>query len=186
MIFGISTQSFVSIFMFSSRPLSVACLVGNIHVSKSADTYVQRDALSTDYLNRYGEALMLIEMVLVDPTVIDDLGAWRPVSYVAHFRDSGLRCAAQAIASYEALPPLSRGAFEALCMAMNRLVETAILAVRETSSPEAAGPVIDIAAQAFRNLLTRAAAFINSGGAMSEAAYDQGELQIAIDQLMAA
>jgi hypothetical protein len=155
-------------------------------LSAPADTLVQREALSTDYLNRYGEALMLIEMALCDPSVIDDLAAWKPMSYVQHFHSCGLRCAPHAIASYEALPPLSRGAFEALCMAMNRLVDTALMTMRETPSPEAAGPVIEIAAQAFRNLLTRAAAFINSGGDMSEAAYDQGELQTAIDGLLAA
>jgi hypothetical protein len=152
----------------------------------SADTYVQRAALSTDYLNRYGEALMLIEMALGDPSVLDDLAVWRPETYTAHFQGCGLRCAPQAIASYEALPPLSRGAFEALCMAMNRLIETCIMTMRETPSPEASAPVIEIAAQAFRNLLMRATAFINSGGDMSEAVYDQVELQGAIDGLMAA
>jgi hypothetical protein len=81
---------------------------------------------------------------------------------------------------------MSRGAFEALCLAMGRLVETAAVTLRETPDPILAAPVMDIAATAFRSLLGRATAFINSGGDMATAAYDRTELQDAIDQMMAA
>lgn len=148
------------------------------------DDHVEARALSTDYLNRYGEALMLIEMSLFDPAVCADLEAWTPVGYAAHFEQSQLRCAPHALAAYRALDPLSRGAFEALCMAMNRLVETAVLTLREAPDPAASGPVIEIAATAFRNMLSRATAFINSGGDMAEAAYDTRELQSVIDELI--
>jgi hypothetical protein len=148
------------------------------------DRRVEAEALSTDYLNRFGEALMLIEMSLVDDSVAAELAAWRPVGYVAHFSQSQLRCAPHALAAYQALDPIARGAFEALCMAMSRLVETAVLTLREAPDPAASRPVIEIAATAFRNLLSRATAFINSGGDMAEAVYDNRELQDVIDKLI--
>ena len=47
------------------------------------------------------------------------------------------------------------------------------------------GAVIEIAAEAFRNLFSRANAFINSDGDMETAAYDKIELQAAIDRIIA-
>jgi hypothetical protein len=151
-----------------------------------SDRYVAAAALSTDYLNRFGEALMLIEMATMDPSVADELAAWRPVSYCQHFERAQLRCAPHALAAYRALDPISRGAFEALCLAMGRLIETAAITLRESPDPAIAAPVMEIAATAFRSLLGRATAFINSGGDMATAIYDGRELQHAIDQMMAA
>lgn len=150
------------------------------------DRHVARAELSTDYLNRYGEALMLLEMVVMDPAIVDDLEGWRPAGYVQHFTSSDLRCAPLALAAYQALDPLARGAFEALCNAMNRLVETAVLTLRELPDPASHAPVIDMTALAFRNLLARATAFINSGGDMAMASYDTTEVQDTIDRLMQA
>ena len=42
--------------------------------------------LSTDYLNRFGEALMLIEMAPMDArSVLAELQSWAIVGYVEHF-----------------------------------------------------------------------------------------------------
>ncbi len=62
-------------------------------------------ALSTDYLNHFGEALMLIEMASDDVSVLDDLAQWRPRSYQQHFMASGLRCAPGALLAWEQLSP---------------------------------------------------------------------------------
>ena len=37
--------------------------------------------LSTDYLNHFNEAVMLLEMIPVMPECGEDLAAWRPLSY---------------------------------------------------------------------------------------------------------
>jgi hypothetical protein len=142
------------------------------------------NSLSTDFLNRYAEALMLMELAVVDPGVTADLKAWRPISYRAHFEESGLRCAGGASEAYDALDATARGAFEALCSAMDRLVETALLTLQDIPHSADSSPILTIAAQAFRNLLMRAAAFINSGGDMAEASYDTIEVQAAIDRMM--
>jgi hypothetical protein len=149
------------------------------------DTHVEAKALSTDYLNRFSEALMLIEMISHDSEVIEELAAWVPATYRDHFTGSQLRCAPHALKAYDALDPMSRRAFETLCTAMNKLVATVVITVREIDDPTAALPVVEVAAAAFRNLLGRATAFISSGGDMAHAAYDKVELQDVIDQLMA-
>lgn len=128
---------------------------------------------------------MLMELSARDPVVIRDLEAWRPVSYRQHFSNSSLRCAVSAIAGYDALDAMSRGAFVALCSAMDRLVETIILTFREIDDPTVALPIVDVAVTAFRSLLGRATAFVRSGGDMEFAAYDKLEVQQAIDAVLA-
>lgn len=145
----------------------------------------QHVGLSTDYLNHFGEALMLIEMACSDPDMIRELCTWRPTSYREHFGTSDLRCAPAALAAYDSLDDTARRAFETLCSAMNRLVETVILTLRDIDDPAASQPVVDVAAVAFHVLLGRATAFINSGGDMQTAAYDKIELQVAIDRIIA-
>jgi hypothetical protein len=150
------------------------------------DRYVAAHALSTDYLNRFAEPLMLMEMATMDAGVADDLAAWRLISYREHFEACDLRCAPHALKAYDDLDPIARGAFEALCKAMARLVETVAITLKETPDPVVAGPIVEVATTAFRNLLQRATAFINSGGDLATAAYDKAELQDAIDQIMVA
>jgi hypothetical protein len=148
------------------------------------DVLVEGAALSTDYLNHYGEALMLIEMAVMDLTIIEDLRAWRPKTYREHFAISSLRCAPGALQAYGHLGRTETGAFESLCSAMNRLVDTVLLVLNEATTPGDAAMVVDVAAAAFRSLLARATAFINSGGSLASAQFDGRELQDAVDQLM--
>lgn len=148
------------------------------------DRLVNGRVLSTDYLNHFAEALMLIEAVSFDDSVREELENWRPVSYREHFTRSALRCAPHALEAYEALHPDARGAFEALCSAMERLVQTVLLTLSDVRNPAHMIPIVEITARAFRSMLSKATAFINSGGDMLQAAYNTGELQDTIDELM--
>jgi hypothetical protein len=159
-------------------------LIDDMHDLAEPDRLVARDVLSTDYLNHFAEALMLIEAVTLDDSIASELAKWRPISYRQHFTTSELRCAPHALKAYDALDHTSRGAFEALCSAMNRLVETVLLTLSDVRDPAQMVALVEIAARAFHSLLTRATRFINSGGDMRQAAYDTVELQDAIDQLM--
>lgn len=154
------------------------------HDMAELDQFVAAPVLSTDYLNHFAEALMLIESVAFDDSVTAELMNWRPVGYREHFRTSALRCAPHALQAYDALHPDSRGAFEALCSAMQKLVQTVLLTLAEVQNPAHMIPIVEITAKAFRSMLSRATAFINSGGDMEQAAYDNVELQDAIDQIM--
>ncbi|MGL4728536.1 MAG: hypothetical protein ACRCWO_07250 [Bosea sp. (in: a-proteobacteria)] len=148
------------------------------------DELLETGHLSTDYLNRYNEALMLIEMASMDPTIVEDLAAWRPLGYVAHFENAGLRCGPGAIAAYQCLTPLSRQAFEHLCSGMDRLVMSVVNALNALKAPEDAVFVVDIAVSSFKSLLSRATAFINTGGDLASVAFDESELQSTVDQLI--
>ena len=44
--------------------------------------------LSTDYLNHFTEAVMMLEMIAVMPDGLDELKAWRPMTYCEHFAAS--------------------------------------------------------------------------------------------------
>ena len=127
---------------------------------------------------------MLIEMAAIDPEVMSELKAWKPVGYLEHFQASNLRCACAACEAYMALDPTARRAFETLCSAKNQLVQTVIITLDEGGETGSHAAVIEIAAEAFRNLFYRANAFINSGGDMEMAAYDKIELQAAIDRIL--
>lgn len=150
----------------------------------AADDWLPDDApqLSTDYLNRYGEALMLIEMAAMDPGVVDDLRAWRPVGYPEHFRLSQLRSAATALAAYEALDPGPRHAFEAVCQAMDRLIGE----VTERLDAGGSGDIpaeIEAASATLRGLISRATQFINGNGRIDIAEFQARRLQDDIDQM---
>lgn len=157
--------------------------VSHLDVQQS-DRFVASSRLSTDYLNLYAEALMLIEMAALDPEVMSELKAWKPVGYLEHFQVSNLRCACAASEAFMALDPTARRAFETLCSAKNQLVQTVIITLDEGGETGSHAAVIEIAAEAFRNLFSRANAFINSGGDMEMAAYDKIELQAAIDRIL--
>lgn len=143
-----------------------------------------RAGLSNDYLNHFSEALMLIELAAFDTSAVDDLAAWRPIGYQAHFEASGLRHAAAAIAAYEALEPSRRAAFHELKNAMNRLVGTAILALRPPCLPEEARIVAEATGPALRRLIGRAGAFLASNGADLDRDGEIEEAQTVIDRLL--
>jgi hypothetical protein len=141
--------------------------------------------LSTDYLNRHSEALMLIEMVPMDRAVLVDLRAWRAVSYPEHFATSSLRCAEEAREAYRRLGAREVAGFEELCAAMDRLVFTATALLEEMPGGEDPSLIVDVACLSLRRLIARAAAFINANGQGDAANIDRGVVQAEVDALIA-
>ncbi len=141
--------------------------------------------LSTDYLNRHSEALMLLEMVPMDREILIDLKAWRAVSYCEHFANSPLRCAGAAREAYRLLGAREAEGFEGLCAAMNRLVFTVTALLDEMPENEDPTLVVDVASLSLRRLIARAAAFINANGRGEAARIDPGAVQAEVDLLMA-
>jgi hypothetical protein len=154
-------------------------------VNDEHDRLVEGIQLSTDYLNRYNEALMLIEMAAFDISLVEDLKAWKAFSYVEHFQAAQLRCAPGALIAYEALSPNAKGAFNSLCIAMDQLVKTVVNALNELRDPADAVFIVDIAVGSFKSMLSRATAFINTNGDMAAAAFDEGSVQETVDALVA-
>lgn len=145
--------------------------------------------LSTDYLNRYAEALMLLELAPTDPEIIADLQAWSAVGYREHFELSELRCRPSALAAYDGLAGDRRRAFERLCLSMNRLITsvTALLASQQANAAQGSdvAVVVDVASEALRTLMAHATQFINANGLVDIAALDRTIDQDEIDALFA-
>ncbi|MDJ1157788.1 hypothetical protein QNA08_06030 [Chelatococcus sp. SYSU_G07232] len=140
--------------------------------------------LSTDFLNRYDEALMLIELSAQEPSCIEDLRAWRPASYREHFAASPLRQAAVALAAYDALPADARAPFDELVATLDGLTLTTTAALADAATADDRAAIVAVAAPAFRRLIGKAASFINANGTTMPP-LDLAEVQALIDELMA-
>lgn len=140
--------------------------------------------LSTDFLNRYSEALMLIEMAADDDGILDDLKAWRSISYREHFEASSLRCAPSALAAYGNVAPARRAGFEELCRAMARLISTATALLADRRESLEASTIVEVAGDALRRQIGRATQFINANGAMDISSIESRALQAEIDALL--
>ncbi|HEY5794928.1 MAG TPA: hypothetical protein VIU82_07915 [Bosea sp. (in: a-proteobacteria)] len=141
--------------------------------------------LSTDFLNRYSEALMLIEMAAEDDDAVQDLQAWRSVTYRQHFETSSLRCAPSAIAAYESVVPERRAGFEELCKAMTRLVTTATALLADKPQGLETMTITEVAGEALRRQIGRATQFINANGKVDIGSVESRSLQAEIDALLA-
>lgn len=144
----------------------------------------QTPRLSTDFLNRFSEALMLIEIATMDDSILADLQAWRCIGYREHFRASPLRCAASALAAYDRIDPARVTAFEDACRSMARLVRTVTALLAETPQPVELPVIIEVASEALRRQIGRATQFINANGAIDIDAFEDAALQAQIDALL--
>lgn len=144
-----------------------------------------RPRLSTDFLNRYSEALMLIEMVAMDESVLADLLDWQSVGYREHFAASSLRCAASALAAYDELEPKRARAFDEVCLAMTRLVRTVTALLAETPPPPGLPEIVEVASEALRRQIARVTQFINTNGTIDIGKFEDAALQAEIDALLA-
>ncbi len=115
--------------------------------------------LSTDYLNHFTEAVMILEMAAVTPECLDDLRNWRPKTYAEHFAASRFSNRTAVIAAYHAADPAVRAALDATSADLNRvLVETRehVKAAASSADALARGTL-----EKLRPLMTQAVAIIN-------------------------
>ncbi len=141
--------------------------------------------LSTDYLNHFNEAIMLLEMIPVMPECADDLAAWRPLTYQEHFAASHLRHRALIVKAYEAADSLRRDLFDTVCGAMNRIVLAAQEVIRPDIPSEAAAPVATEAATRLKSLEGQASAVIHGVADAASGPASLQEAQHAIDAIFA-
>ncbi len=135
--------------------------------------------LSTDYLNHFTEAMMLLEMAVRMPDCLDDLRAWRPKTYGEHFASSRFSDRAAVIAAYEAADPAVRGALDATSETLNTVfVEACDVVLQHLGTP--AGDALAQRAVAWvKPLIARAAAVING----TNIVLDGSGTQAAVDAL---
>jgi len=149
----------------------------------AAPTTMELDGLSTDYLNHFSGALMLIEMASYDDAIVQELSAWQPISYKDYFAASQLRRAGSAIAAYDALPEQQRTAFEQIVQAMDKLVLAAVFALQPPCHQQNIVLIAEVIGPALRRLIDRAAAFLNGGNA-DPAPSTEDEAQAMVDRLI--
>jgi hypothetical protein len=137
--------------------------------------------LSTDYLNHFTEAAMVLEMLPAMPDCITDFLAWEPKSYREHFATSHFSDREGVIAAYDTADPALRRSLETLAEVMNTL----LVATREAIAANPAGAKTQVLAQraaaSLKPIITRCAAIIN-GSALSSGVQAP---QIAVDALFA-
>ena len=136
--------------------------------------------LSTDYLNHFTEAVMLLEMSGAMPECLGDLEAWQPKTYAEHFTASRFSNRDAIVAAYQVADPKVRATLDRTAALLNALV----VRTRELVRCYAGTPEIEAtarrAAARLRLLIARAAAVIDGTAA---ATGDRQAPQAAIDAI---
>lgn len=117
--------------------------------------------LATDYLNHFNEAVMLLEMLDSCPECVEDLRAWRPMSYREHFAQPHYKHRSIAIDAYENADPTARHYLDTLADAMTDVLQATRKALTADLPPGAARQLAERTAAWLRPLIARAAAVIN-------------------------
>jgi hypothetical protein len=117
--------------------------------------------LSTDYLNHFTEAIMLLEILPAVPDCLDDFLAWELKDYREHFAVSHFSNRDAVIAAYEATDPDLSRSLDTLADLMNTL----LLATREAIAANPTAPKSHAlalqAATVLKPIVTRVSALIN-------------------------
>ncbi len=122
--------------------------------------------LSTDYLNHFTEAIMVLEMISVMPDCLPDFLAWEPRSYREHFAASRFSDRDAVIAAYDAADPALRQSLDTLTDIMNTLLLATREAIASDASEAKTQDLSQRAVNGLKPLITRAGAVIN-GTALS-------------------
>ena len=88
--------------------------------------------LATDYLNRFSEAVMLLDMLSSFPDFRADFLAWEPMSYREHLPLSHFKTRDLAIAAYDKARPDVRNSLDTLAVTMTIVLEATRAAMDDT------------------------------------------------------
>ena len=136
--------------------------------------------LSTDYLNHFTEAVMVLEMVGTMPECLDDLRTWQAKTYAEHFATSHFSNRDAIIAAYQSADPAVRMAVDEASDVLNTMVRrTRELVLRHIGTAEVEA-IVRRALERLRPLIARTAALIN--GTTLKTAGRQGP-QAAVDAI---
>ncbi len=139
--------------------------------------------LSTDYLNHFNEAIMLLEMLPSMPECHEDLAAWQPLDYHEHFSRSQLTQRELAVAAYDLTSPRIRRQFDGLCNGMKSAVLGAKAVFAADPGPQQAARIAEETAGELKRLLALANAVIHGQELIGSTATLQ-ESQAAVDAIL--
>ena len=86
--------------------------------------------LATDYLNHFNEIVMLLEMAVDMPDLMEEAAEWKPASYVEHFQGSGFVARDLVIKAWNMAPPGTRTRFEDVVRQLDTLVLSVLDALK--------------------------------------------------------
>jgi hypothetical protein len=148
--------------------------------SRSIPNVNPATGLSTDYLNHFTEAVMVLEMIGTIPECIDDLKNWQPKTYCEHFAASRFSDRESVIASYRATDPAVREALDRTADTLNAVLAHACgVVLRYHATPEGDG-LARRAASWLKPLIVRMAGIINGA---SGAPANRQDVQAEIDAM---
>ncbi len=126
--------------------------------------------IANDFLNQYNEILLLVEnLPILLPEMIDELLAWKPRTYEDYFRTSPLTGGHLAIEIYQALDNAFRQEFEAQIAKINVLANKAIHVIgnqrhgSEEMRPEDIEAFCEVLSTKLRTEIEKAADLVNHG-----------------------
>jgi hypothetical protein len=137
--------------------------------------------LSTDYLNQFNEAMMVLDILSNSSDCLEDFLAWRPRSYAEHFAGSGFTDRHVVVDAYEAADPNLRRTLDQISDRMNALLTRTRDAMRADPDAARQQALARQAAAGLKPLIYQAAALIN--GTPAEPSSSKGGPQSAIDAL---
>jgi hypothetical protein len=130
--------------------------------------------LANDYLNVFNELVMLVEHLPSMPELIEDILAWRPVSYEVYFHGSALPGRQAALDAYTSLDANLRREFEEVVAELDRCATGSVVAIRiqlkkdEDVSATALTTLCAKASASMREILNRATNIVNHGASKAE------------------
>ncbi len=120
--------------------------------------------LATDYLNHFNEALMLAELVVDMPEMLDDFSTWSPKHYKDHFRESGIADKDLAIEAFDVSPSEYKAPFESTVGILNKqlsLLQKTLDSDRENLGTPERQEFIRAKCALIRDLIDRVSGIIN-------------------------
>jgi hypothetical protein len=155
---------------------------GGAPVAGGGPRIIPETGLSTDYLNHFTEAIMLLEMIAGAPECAADLRAWRPKNYCQHFAASRFRNRNDVIAAYGSAEPAAVEALERAAETFDAVLLQARAVVLAHLGTPAGEALARQAVTRLRPLVARAAVAINGGSASAD---DGRSAQAEIDAMFA-
>lgn len=127
----------------------------------SAANINPQTGLATDYLNRFNEAVMLLDMIPDLPECAEDFLSWQPASYRDHFLASNFQGRDLAIAAYDAADPALRGEFDGVVDRLTAILVAVADAMRRVRHDDSRIALARQASDWVKPLLMHAASLIN-------------------------
>lgn len=136
--------------------------------------------LSNDIVNRFAEAVMILDMAVDEPSALDDLLPWVPVGYGDHFEAVGSVRAEEALDAYAGLPDDWRAALDGHVALLDGLCRQTLEDMRGAEDRERRAAIREEAAPRLHDEIARLHHLIATGTPDAAAEADP---QASIDDL---